>query len=405
MEGHGPGRDDGTPDPRFEPSPGDGEARARASSRSRRSTGGLATGLRGPHEQSGGLWIGWPGDVARMTDAAAPEARRAARGAALRAGLPVERRDRPLLRRVLERRSLAALSLPARSHSAALAGVGGVPRGQREVRGRRRARVAARRSRLDSRLPADARAPRCSARGFPARRIGFFLHIPFPASEVFRILPWREQILDGMLGADLLGFHTFTYRSHFASSVLRVLGLSTPGERIFVDGREIRLGVFPIGVDAQAFSALADDPEVLAEARSIREDARGERILLGIDRLDYTKGIPRRLLAFERLLETEPRCAARSGSIQVAVPSRDKVPSYQEFRAPGERARGAHQRRVLDRRLGAHPLRAPLAHREARRRALPRGGRDARDAAARRHEPRREGVRRRRAPTRTACSC
>ncbi len=162
--------------------------------------------------------------------------------------------------------------------------------------------------------------------------IGFFLHIPFPASEVLRILPWREQILEGMLGADLIGFHTFTYRSHFASSVLRILGISTPGDRIFFDGREIKLGVFPIGVDAQTFGKLAEDPEVLAEAASIRADARGQRILLGIDRLDYTKGIPRRLLAFERLLEQEPHWRGKVRLVQIAVPSRDKVPSYQEFR-------------------------------------------------------------------------
>jgi trehalose 6-phosphate synthase/phosphatase len=162
--------------------------------------------------------------------------------------------------------------------------------------------------------------------------VGFFLHIPFPASEVLRILPWREQILEGILGADLIGFHTFTYRSHFASSVLRILGISTPGDRVFIDGREVRLGVFPIGVDAQMFGKLAEDPDVRAETASIRADARGERILLGIDRLDYTKGIPRRMLAFERLLEHEPHWRGKVRLIQVAVPSRDKVPSYQEFR-------------------------------------------------------------------------
>ena len=174
--------------------------------------------------------------------------------------------------------------------------------------------------------------PRMLRARIQGANVGFFLHIPFPASEVLRILPWREQILEGMLGADLIGFHTFTYRSHFASSVLRILGISTPGDRVFVDGREVRLGVFPIGVDAQTFGKLAEDPEVLAETKSIRADARGERILLGIDRLDYTKGIPRRLLAFERLLENEPHWRGKVRLIQVAVPSRDKVPSYQEFR-------------------------------------------------------------------------
>jgi trehalose 6-phosphate synthase/phosphatase len=166
----------------------------------------------------------------------------------------------------------------------------------------------------------------------PRARIGFFLHIPFPASEVLRILPWREQVIEGMLGADLVGFHTYTYRSHFASAVLRILGIQAQGDCIYVDGREIRLGVFPIGVDARAFGALAADPGLLREVTAIRKDARDEKILLGVDRLDYTKGIPWRLLAFERLLEKKPQWRRKVRLVQIAVPSRDNVTSYQEFR-------------------------------------------------------------------------
>jgi trehalose 6-phosphate synthase/phosphatase len=296
-----------------------------------RSSGGLVTGLRGPHEQSGGLWIGWPGDVSRMT---APQRQKLdGQLEALRC-VPVYLSSAeisryydgfsnailwPLFHYLLDR-------IPPHSQEWE------VYRAVNEKFADAVARVW---------RPGDlvwihdyqlTLVPKMLRARIHGATIGFFLHIPFPASEVFRILPWREQVLEGMLGADLLGFHTFTYRSHFASSVLRVLGLSTPAERIFVDGREIRLGVFPIGVDAQAFGALAEDPEVLEEARSIREGARGERILLGIDRLDYTKGIPRRLLAYERLLEKEPRWRGKVRLIQVAVPSRDKVPSYQEFR-------------------------------------------------------------------------
>ncbi len=166
----------------------------------------------------------------------------------------------------------------------------------------------------------------------PSARIGFFLHIPFPASEVVRILPWREQVLEGMLGADLVGFHTYTYQSHFSSAALRILGIPTRGDCIYADGREIRLGVFPIGVDARTFGALAEDPDVLRDVAAIRSEAGTEKILLGVDRLDYTKGIPRRLLAFERLLEREPQWRGKVRLVQIAVPSRDKVPSYQEFR-------------------------------------------------------------------------
>jgi trehalose 6-phosphate synthase/phosphatase len=296
------------------------------------SAGGLATGLRGPHQQSGGLWIGWPGDVARLG-----EAQRKKLDAHLEelrcvpvylTGAEVSRYYDgfsnavlwPLFHYLLDR-------IPPTSQEWE------VYRVVNEKFADEVARVW---------RPGDlvwvhdyqlALVPRMLRARLPGATIGYFLHIPFPASEVLRILPWREQIIEGMLGADLLGFHTFTYRSHFASSVLRILGISTQGEdRVFVDGREVRLGVFPIGVDAQTFSKLAEDPDVLEEVAKIRRDAKGERILLGIDRLDYTKGIPRRMLAFERLLEREPHRRGKVRLVQVAVPSRDKVPSYQVFR-------------------------------------------------------------------------
>ena len=296
-----------------------------------RSSGGLAAGLRGPHEESGGLWIGWPGDVARMTE---PQRRKLDAHLEELRCVPVYLSSAevsryydgfsnavlwPLFHYLLDR-------IPLHSQEWE------VYRAVNERFADAIARVW---------RPGDlvwihdyqlCLVPKMLRARIPGATIGFFLHIPFPASEVLRILPWREQILEGMLGADLVGFHTFTYRSHFASSILRVLGISAPGDRVMVDGREIKLGVFPIGVDAQMFGKLAEDPEVLAEVASIREGARGERILLGIDRLDYTKGIPRRLLAYERLLEREPRWRGKVRLVQVAVPSRDKVPSYQEFR-------------------------------------------------------------------------
>jgi trehalose 6-phosphate synthase/phosphatase len=296
-----------------------------------RSSGGLATGLRGPHEQSGGLWIGWPGDVSRMNDA---QRRVLANHLEEMRCVPVHLTGVevsryydgfsnavlwPLFHYLLDR-------IPPHSQEWE------VYRAVNEKFADAVARVY---------RPGDliwvhdyqlCLVPRMLRARLHGATVGFFLHIPFPASEVLRILPWREQILEGILGADLIGFHTFTYRSHFASSVLRILGISTPGDRVFIDGREVRLGVFPIGVDAQTFGRLAEDPDVRAETASIRADARGERILLGIDRLDYTKGIPRRLLAFERLLEHEPHWRGKVRLIQVAVPSRDKVPSYQEFR-------------------------------------------------------------------------
>jgi trehalose 6-phosphate synthase/phosphatase len=296
-----------------------------------RSHGGLSAGLRAPHERLGGHWIGWPGDVSRMTEAQRGEL--GAHLAELRCEpvyLSAAEVSRyydgfsntvlwPLFHYLLDR-------IPAHSQEWEI---------YRAVNQKFADAVASAWRPGDLVWVHDYQltlVPRMLRRRLPDATIGFFLHIPFPASEVLRILPWREQVLDGMLGADLVAFQTFTYRSHFSSAVLRILGLPTQGDGIHVDGRETRLGVFPIGVDAAALGEFAARPEVRSEVDVIRSDARGERILLGIDRLDYTKGIPRRLLAFERLLEREPHWRGKVRLVQVSVPSRDKVASYQDFR-------------------------------------------------------------------------
>jgi trehalose 6-phosphate synthase/phosphatase len=174
----------------------------------------------------------------------------------------------------------------------------------------------------------------------PDARIGFFLHIPFPSSEVFRVLPWRHQILQGLLGADLLGFHTFAYLRQFVTSLLHVEGIEAAIDSIRIADRTVHLGVFPMSVDVRAFETLARTRQVIADAESIRADAAGRRILLGVDRLDYTKGIPRRLLALERLLTREPALRDDVRYVQVAVPSRGMVDSYQAFRRQVEEAVG-----------------------------------------------------------------
>jgi trehalose 6-phosphate synthase/phosphatase len=164
----------------------------------------------------------------------------------------------------------------------------------------------------------------------PDARIGFFLHIPFPSSEVFRLLPHRERLVEGLLGADLVGFHTAGYLRHFASSALQLTGAPADVDRIRWRHGEVRLGVYPMGIDARDFSERAESPEVKALVRSHR--AEGVRLLVGVDRLDYTKGIPRRLLAFEALLQRHPELHGKIRLVQVAVPSREKVEAYREFR-------------------------------------------------------------------------
>jgi trehalose 6-phosphate synthase/phosphatase len=168
-------------------------------------------------------------------------------------------------------------------------------------------------------------------RRIPDARIGFFLHIPFPSEELFRTLPSRERLLEGLLGADLLGFHTPTYLRHFSTSLIDILGIAVDIDRVQLPTREVRLGVFPMGIDTASFEALAADPAVEAEAKAIRGDG-SMRLLVGVDRLDYTKGIPRRLLAYERMLNTHPELREKVRLLQVAVPTRTGVEAYQDFR-------------------------------------------------------------------------
>jgi trehalose 6-phosphate synthase/phosphatase len=164
----------------------------------------------------------------------------------------------------------------------------------------------------------------------PGTSIGFFLHVPFPSSEVFGVLPQRDQLLAGMLGADLIGFHTASYKRHFANTALRFLGAPTDLDRVRWDEREVEIGAFPMGVEAQAFANLAAVDEVRRRAQSYRQP--GVRLIVGIDRLDYTKGIQRRLLAFEALLHHHPDLRGGIRLVQVAVPSRESVEAYRELR-------------------------------------------------------------------------
>jgi trehalose 6-phosphate synthase/phosphatase len=151
---------------------------------------------------------------------------------------------------------------------------------------------------------------------------------------VFRILPFRERLLAGMLGANLVGFHTAAYMRHFAAACLRILGVAIDVDRMHWEDRLVRLGVFPMGVDAAEFARLADSAPVREQVEVLRGNRReGPLLLVGMDRLDYTKGIPRRLLAYEQLLRQHPDLRGRVRLVQVAVPSRTNVDRYQEFRS------------------------------------------------------------------------
>ena len=164
--------------------------------------------------------------------------------------------------------------------------------------------------------------------------IAFFLHIPFPAEEVFRVLPWRRQVLEGLLGSDLVGFHTEEYAGDFLGCCERLLDADVDHQRQVVrwDGREVRVGVFPIGIDFDEFRAAAASPEAAERVASIRRGLGGARLILGVDRLDYSKGILERLHAIDLLLETHPELRRRLVFLQVAVPSREQVHDYRELK-------------------------------------------------------------------------
>jgi len=161
-------------------------------------------------------------------------------------------------------------------------------------------------------------------------RIGFFLHIPWPSSDVFRILPSRAEVLAGLLGADLIGFHTDNDRQNFMHSAAEVLGLDIGPGTLRWEDREVQLGVYPIGIDVATFAR--ESPEIAQMTAKIRSETRGKKIVLGVDRLDYTKGLERRMLAVDRLLEREPALREQLHYIQLAVPSREKIDAYAELR-------------------------------------------------------------------------
>jgi trehalose 6-phosphate synthase/phosphatase len=170
-------------------------------------------------------------------------------------------------------------------------------------------------------------------RRLPDARIGFFLHTPFPSAEIFRALPWRFELLRGLVGADLIGFHIYAYQEHFRIAAMRVLGVEGGIDHLQVDGRTVRIATFPVGIAAEEFSRCATgDEQTREELEQLERDLKGRRLILGVDRMDYTKGIPERLAAYERFLERYPRHHGQVEFIQIGVPTRDRVEHYRILR-------------------------------------------------------------------------
>ncbi|MGB5667343.1 MAG: bifunctional alpha,alpha-trehalose-phosphate synthase (UDP-forming)/trehalose-phosphatase [Maribacter sp.] len=171
----------------------------------------------------------------------------------------------------------------------------------------------------------------------PNIAIGFFLHIPFPSYEIFRTLPWREEVLQGLLGADLIGFHTYDYERHFLSSVRRLLGLEVSFNDIYLDNRIIKVDSFPMGIDYKKFSEAAKEhqkntsdqqSDLQQRLNNHKRSTPDAKLILSIDRLDYSKGIAKRLNAFEYFLNKYPQYKEKVRLIILAVPSRSNVPQY-----------------------------------------------------------------------------
>jgi len=176
--------------------------------------------------------------------------------------------------------------------------------------------------------------PKLLREKFPKSRIGFFLHIPFPSYELFRLLPrvWGREILEGLLGADLIGFHTHDYTQYFLRCVLRILGHEHNMGTLIIGDRVMKAETFPIGIDVERFSSACRKPAVRREIETLKKKFNDCKVVLSIDRLDYTKGILNRLRGFELFLEKNNEWHGRVLLILVVVPSRVGVEHYQTMK-------------------------------------------------------------------------
>lgn len=296
----------------------------------RASVGGLATGLRTPHEQSKGLWLGWPGDMSALDDEGRQEVRRQLESRRL-VGVELSPEEVSAYYDKIANSVLWPVchdrldQLPLRVEGWEM---------YERVNARFADAVAAVWRPGDRVWVHDYHllcVPALIRERIPNARIGFFLHIPFPTPEIFFALARRRWLVMGMLGADLIGFHTRRHRGHFAAAVHRLLGADAHGNEFDYRGRRVRVGVFPMGVDAKDFARRAESEAVLTESARLRRNDTGP-LLVGIDRLDYSKGIPRRLLAVEQLLVKHPEWRERIRFLQIAVPSREGVRAYRQVR-------------------------------------------------------------------------
>ncbi|KAJ8532297.1 hypothetical protein K7X08_012220 [Anisodus acutangulus] len=173
--------------------------------------------------------------------------------------------------------------------------------------------------------------PKCLKDYNSQMKVGWFLHTPFPSSEIHRTLPSRSELLRAVLAADLVGFHTYDYARHFVSACTRILGLEGTPEGVEDQGRLTRVAAFPIGIDSERFIQALEVPNVQEHIKELKDRFAGRKVMLGVDRLDMIKGIPQKILAFEKFLEENPYWRDKVVLLQIAVPTRTDVPEYQKL--------------------------------------------------------------------------
>jgi trehalose 6-phosphate synthase/phosphatase len=301
------------------------------------SVGGLATGLKSVHRDGDGIWIGWTGLTASETSPEIDE----------------------IIQKELEKHQCANVKLTEEDLDGYYYGFSNRTiwplfhyfteyaefsdefwEAYRRVNQKFADQVLAELKEGDTVWVQDYQLmllPALIKKASPETPIGFFLHIPFPSYEVFRTLPYRESLLSGLLGADLIGFHTYDYERHFLSSVSRIMGNAVSLNTITVDERQVTVDSFPMGIDYERFSAFAkarkeesSSPSDLQKRLDLHQESTPDaKMILSIDRLDYTKGIANRIRAYEHFLDKYPQYIEKVRLIMLAVPSRSNVPQYQ----------------------------------------------------------------------------
>ena len=289
----------------------------------RTTTGGLASALAAVHQHGDNVWVGWPGDCSALDERA-------------RAELDVTLEQRRFVPIALTGRELVdyydgicnAALWPVLHYQLERLPLNFSPfEAYRAVNERFADALIARHRPGDILWIHDYHlmlVPAMVRRRLPDAQIGFFLHTPFPAGDVFRVLPWRRELLDGILGATLVGFQTAGDAANFGATLRGLMGYHVDASGVIADGRRVDFGTYPVGIDADR---LRDG------GRPTRRFTRTDcRLFVGVDRLDYTKGIPLRLAAFERLLAAHQSLRGGVQLLQVAVPSREHVPAYGTLR-------------------------------------------------------------------------